>query len=100
MLADVGFYLVCIGELERGAAMIRKALALTPHPPAWYHQGMAVYHYAKNEDVAALGTYQMNDWLRGLVGYRMVEGGAADGGKVYAFAWLHYVALGLQVGHP
>lgn len=54
--------------------------------------------YGRAEDVALFGTFQVAPWARGLVGYRTVEGGSDGGGNVYTFAWLHYAALGLQVG--
>jgi hypothetical protein len=54
--------------------------------------------YGRAEDVALMGTFEMKPWLRGLLGYRTVEGGSDGGGGVYSFAWLHYVTAGLQVG--
>ncbi len=54
--------------------------------------------YGRAEDAALIATFTMTPWLRGLVGYRTVEGGADGGGNVYSFAWLHYATLGLQLG--
>ncbi len=54
--------------------------------------------YGRAEDVALMATFDINPWLRGLAGYRTVEGGADGGGDVYTFAWLHFAALGLEIG--
>lgn len=45
--------------------------------------------YGRAEDAALMASFTMNPWLRGLVGYRTVEGGSDGGGNVYTFAWLH-----------
>jgi len=54
--------------------------------------------YGRAEDAAVLATFAIQPWLRGLAGYRTVEGGADGGGNVYSFAWLHYAVVGMQVG--
>jgi hypothetical protein len=54
--------------------------------------------YGRAEDVALMATFDITPWARGLVGYRTVEGGSDGGGDVFTFAWLHFAALGLQIG--
>lgn len=54
--------------------------------------------YGRAEDVALMATFDIQPWLRGLAGYRTVEGGADGGGNVYSFAWLHFAAVGLELG--
>jgi hypothetical protein len=54
--------------------------------------------YGRAEDGAIMATFTFHPMVRGLVGYRTVEGGADGGGNVYSFAWLHFATLGLQVG--
>ena len=42
------------GKWERGAALVRKAIALSPHPPSWYYFSLAWYHYHKHDYEQAL----------------------------------------------
>ena len=48
------------------------------------------------EDVALFASYRQNAHWEYRLGYRTIEGGAAGGGGVYAFAWLHYGTAGVQ----
>jgi hypothetical protein len=48
------------------------------------------------EDVALKISRDLGERTRLAVGYRMVEGGA-DVDEVYAFAWLHYAVVSLQL---
>jgi adenylate cyclase len=36
-LASCGLFLAIVGEWERGLALLRKAMKLSPHYPGWYH---------------------------------------------------------------
>jgi TolB-like protein len=51
-LALAGTYLAQQGDFENGVPMVRKAIALSPHPPPWY--GMAIfyehYHHGRYEE--------------------------------------------------
>lgn len=47
------------------------------------------------EDVALLAQLRPSDQTWVQLGYRTVEGGSDGGGKVYTFAWLHYLVLGI-----
>ena len=47
------------------------------------------------EDIALLLGWKVHPQGELFFGYRMIEGGADGGGKVYNFAWLHYAVLGL-----
>jgi hypothetical protein len=46
------------------------------------------------EDVLVAFTSDLSDGAELRIGYRMLEGGA-DNDKVYTFAWLHYLSVGL-----
>jgi hypothetical protein len=48
------------------------------------------------EDVLIAGTYRVREGTDVRVGYRMVEGGAAND-EVYSFAWFHYIVAGLSM---
>ncbi|MEP3480597.1 MAG: protein kinase [Fuerstiella sp.] len=37
MLADAAMCLACLGDWDRARTLIRKAIALNPNPPVWYH---------------------------------------------------------------
>lgn len=47
------------------------------------------------EDIALQLGYALTPGIEVRGGYRTVEGGAAGGGGVYSFAWLHYGSLGV-----
>ena len=36
-MADAGVFFTCLGKYSRGVALAKKALALSPRPPDWYH---------------------------------------------------------------
>jgi non-specific serine/threonine protein kinase len=54
-LALTGTYLAQLEDFENGVPMVRKAIALSPHPPPWY--GMAAfydhYHHGRYEEALA-----------------------------------------------
>jgi serine/threonine protein kinase/tetratricopeptide (TPR) repeat protein len=43
-----------MGEYERGCAITRRAMALNPHHPGWYHFAFFHLHYARREFAEAL----------------------------------------------
>lgn len=49
VIAELGRRLVYTGQWERGAALMRKAIALNPMHPSWYWFPMAKYHLQKHE---------------------------------------------------
>jgi len=53
--------------------------------------------YGRAEDVALKFQYRASSLFFFDLGYRMVEGGAAGGGNVYNFAWLHYALFAVRV---
>jgi len=53
-LADMGTHLVYTGELERGSAMVRKAVALNPKHPNWYYWSLSFTEYQKENYDKAL----------------------------------------------
>lgn len=53
-LADIAHYLAFMGEFERGMELNRKARALNPLHPAWYHFAAMRYHYHRKEYEDAL----------------------------------------------
>jgi TolB-like protein/Tfp pilus assembly protein PilF len=54
-LALTGTYLAQLEDFENGVPMVRKAIALSPHPPPWY--GMAAfydhYHHGRYDEALA-----------------------------------------------
>ena len=54
MLADLGIYLSFAGDWERGVALTRKAMALSPVHPGWFHMAVVLDHFRKGEYEAAL----------------------------------------------
>jgi len=48
-LADIGHYLAFMGEFERGVELSRRAMALNPLHPGWYHFSFARHHYNRQE---------------------------------------------------
>lgn len=44
-LADIGHYLAFLGAFDRGVALSRRAQALNPLHPGWYHFSFARRHY-------------------------------------------------------
>jgi TolB-like protein/tetratricopeptide (TPR) repeat protein len=45
ILADIGHFLAYMGEFDRGTELSRRAQALNPLHPGWYHFASARYHY-------------------------------------------------------
>ncbi len=58
VLARVGVCFTGIGQLERGMALAKKAIALNPHHPGWYYFMVFMYHYRKGEYEEALAVAQ------------------------------------------
>ena len=54
LLADYGLMLCCIGDWERGVALARKAIALSPVHPGWFHGALALFLYNDGDFAAAL----------------------------------------------
>lgn len=46
-LADIGHYLAFLGAFDRGVALSRRAQALNPLHPGWYHFSFARRHYGE-----------------------------------------------------
>lgn len=53
-LADIGHFLVFMGEFERGVALSKRAQLLNPLHPGWYNFSFARYHYDRREYDKAL----------------------------------------------
>ncbi|MCY0095488.1 winged helix-turn-helix domain-containing protein [Hoeflea ulvae] len=49
ILAEVGHYLSFMGDFERGIALSRRAQALNPLHPGWYHFSFARLHYRERQ---------------------------------------------------
>jgi len=49
ILAEVGHYLSFMGDFERGIALSRRAQALNPLHPGWYHFSYARLHYRERQ---------------------------------------------------
>ena len=54
ILAEIGGYTVWSGELERGAALVEKAIKIDPHHPPWYHYSLSHYYLEKEDYEKAL----------------------------------------------
>ncbi len=54
VLATMGYYLAFAGEWERGLALIRKAMELSPSYPGWAHDPFFWNYYRKEDYEAAL----------------------------------------------
>jgi len=55
ILANIGAQLVNIGEIDRGSAMIKKAMVLNPKHPGWYYFALSSAEYGKENYDKALG---------------------------------------------
>lgn len=53
-LATTGMLTAYAGEWERGLAMLKKAMALNPHHPGWYHLPVAFWRYREGDYAGAL----------------------------------------------
>jgi adenylate cyclase len=61
-LAGTGDKMIWAGQLDRGMAMMRKAIALNPHHPSWYYWGISTYHYLEGEYEEALKAILKTNW--------------------------------------
>jgi serine/threonine protein kinase len=61
-LALAGTYLVQQEEFEQGMPMVRKAIALSPHPPAWYRMAIFYDHYQHGRYEDALAEAKGLNW--------------------------------------
>ncbi|TDJ07868.1 MAG: hypothetical protein E2O71_05875 [Deltaproteobacteria bacterium] len=57
-LASVGLSTTLAGRWDRGAALIRQAIALNPYHPGWYYLALFHDHYRKGQYQEALGEAQ------------------------------------------
>jgi TolB-like protein/Tfp pilus assembly protein PilF len=60
VLASVGLFLVNVGD-ERGIAFVRKAVALDPFHPPWFHHPIAQHHFDRGEYEEALAAVRKVD---------------------------------------
>ncbi len=42
-------YRICLGQFERGIALVARAQGLNPLHPGWYHFSFTRYHYHRRE---------------------------------------------------
>ena len=77
ILAAAGMWFTCMGQSDRGVALIKKAQTLNPYHPGWYHFPLALSHYSKGEyeraaaEFSAINTpgwYQMHAGLAASYG--------------------------------
>jgi adenylate cyclase len=66
ILAATGINLVHSGEDERGIAMMKKAIALNPRHPSWYHFAFFHYHYRRGAYEDALAAVLNANWVGAL----------------------------------
>ena len=77
VLAAAGMWFSCMGQWDRGVALIKKAQTLNPYHPGWYHFPLAMSHYGKGEyeqaaaefaNINTPGWYQMHVGLAASYG--------------------------------
>ena len=61
ILAEMGHYYAFLGEFELGVELTRRAIALNPLHPGWYHFCFARKHLADGDDAAALADVGKTD---------------------------------------
>ena len=62
VLASLAWQLAYAGQWDRGVALIKKAQALNPDHPGWYHNALAMNHYRQGEyDQAAAEFANINN---------------------------------------
>jgi len=61
ILAEMGHYYAFLGEFELGVELTRRAIALNPLHPGWYHFCFARRHLADGENAAALADVRKTD---------------------------------------
>ena len=45
----IGYLLACAGEYDRGFVLLRRATALNPCHPLWFHHGLFIVHFRRGE---------------------------------------------------
>ena len=61
ILAEMGHYYAFLGEFDLGVELTRRAIALNPLHPGWYHFCFARKHLANGDDAAALADVRKTD---------------------------------------
>jgi adenylate cyclase len=78
LLAELGQSMIFVGELDRGFALVKKAIALNPKHPEWYHFAFVAYHFQRHEYELALDAalkinmpeyWAIHGWLAGIYGH-------------------------------
>ena len=54
LLADIGFFFVLSGDLNRGLPLVKKAIALSPDPPGWYFSALVINDFLNGDFQSAL----------------------------------------------
>lgn len=54
LLADIGLFFVVSGNVKRGVPLAKKAIAISPDPPAWYFSALVVNAFLMSEFEQAL----------------------------------------------
>jgi TolB-like protein len=54
LVGTAGFWLVLVGEYERGLATMRHAIRLNPYYPGWFHHAFFLDYYRRGEYALAL----------------------------------------------
>jgi adenylate cyclase len=65
LLAEMGQYMAFLGRWDEGIALLKKAIALDPYHPGWYHHALFYDEYRKDNYRAALTEIEkmnMPDW--------------------------------------
>jgi TolB-like protein/class 3 adenylate cyclase len=62
ILADIGSNMVFMGELDRGATLLEKAIVINPDHATWYHYPLAMYYRLKGDYDTALNHALRLNW--------------------------------------
>jgi len=61
-LGLLGNSIAYTGEWEKGLKLVKKAIALGPNYPTWFHMAIAKYHFQKGEYESALEEFRKVKW--------------------------------------
>lgn len=97
VLADIGWCLVALDNSERGAELVRKAIALNPGHPPWYHGGLAIYALQNDDAAEAIAHATANARDSGALSGMLLAGAHRLNGDA---AQAKAVLAGLETDYP
>ncbi len=94
-LAVIGMHLALAGQWGRGLALVRRAMALNPFHPAWYHLvfSLAYLHQGRyREALAVLGRFAQLDFFPFQINLAVIHGQLGQRAPA-RLAWQRMMAL-------